>query len=296
MWHDGKVNVQYFQTLSEAKNRFKSLGNRYAKVIWHGTSREDFYASSSWSEWSRTFACPYLGGGSSSSNLPGSYHPPSSNLPGAYHPPSSNLPGAYTPPQSGAIPNTPQGYGYNYPSGQNPSMSPQTSYPGAMHNTPGYGYSYPTGRGMPPQSSAIPNTPQGYGYNYPPGQNPSMPPHNPNPYQTPGAMPYIPPNQGYGANINISVTGPNSGTVKQIIKEVKAAWKNDQCRQLETSLRTYNSVLSAAECGSIVKELWKDNQLNGANILRNYCREPLGALRAEMNKVMWQSEFNKLNW
>eukprot|EP01128_Nolandella_sp_AFSM9_P009234 TRINITY_DN5855_c0_g1_i1.p1 TRINITY_DN5855_c0_g1~~TRINITY_DN5855_c0_g1_i1.p1 ORF type:complete len:225 (-),score=45.14 TRINITY_DN5855_c0_g1_i1:94-768(-) len=131
--------------------------------------------------------------------------------------------------------------------------------------------------------------PGGYGMQQPPmGVNMNMNVGGGGPVYGAPAM-----NSGFTAAPTQPTYGGNSGVGGKIAAEAKKAWKKDQVNTVANSCRAYNPSLTPAECGAIVKVVWKDNQAPVAQILRGYCHDFAG-FRAAMNKNMWMGEFKKL--
>ena len=85
-----------------------------------------------------------------------------------------------------------------------------------------------------------------------------------------------------------------TGHGDQIERDVRAAWKQDQVATLESACRLLRPVLTPAECGKIMKALWKENQVAGARILQVHCPDLYG-FRQAMKEHMWASEFEQLH-
>jgi len=92
----------------------------------------------------------------------------------------------------------------------------------------------------------------------------------------------------YGPSVSLS-----SGHGDQIEKDVRAAWKHEQVRTLESVCNLLHPTLSPHECGKIVKALWKENQSAGARIIQRYCPDQYG-FRGAMKEHMWMAEFSQL--
>lgn len=67
----------------------------------------------------------------------------------------------------------------------------------------------------------------------------------------------------------------------------------DQVKTLESACVSLNPLLTPEEAGKIVKDMWKENQVEGARTVMPYCHDAAG-FRKAMQNGMWSSEFAHL--
>lgn len=156
---------------------------------------------------------------------------------------------------------------------------------------PGPGYAQPPdmGMGYPPAYSPVPGGMGTPGMGYP------APSAYPQPGFAPPAQAGYPAAGGYQTTVT-SVSYPpvvqaTAVNVNDIVNDVRRAFAAQQVDSLKNAIMSRHvTTLSPADCGEIVKCLWKQNQVEAAQFLRSFCPDHYG-FRAAMEKNMWNQEY-----
>jgi len=102
----------------------------------------------------------------------------------------------------------------------------------------------------------------------------------------------VPPQGGYPGQSGFHpgvVTTPHQ--IEEVLSDVRKAFQAQQIDSLRNAVAGRRIVaINAADCGTIVKTLWKLNQVEAARFLEPYCPDR-HAFRASMEKNMWSSEY-----